>query len=117
MLGRLDRLLEELLFFWCHLLHQEVEHICSAILLQIAELLAEMDHFVDFVERRVVESLVSVDIFFIGEIPFIIVFVRLDVYPDVVLILNDLSWSFLLDFGHLFFFVLFCIPYLNAFAA
>ena len=85
--------------------------------MQIAELLAEMDHFVNFVEWRDVEIVISVHIIFIVEIPFIIVFVRLDVYPDVVLILNDLSWSFLLDFGHLFFLVLLCSPYLNAFAA
>ena len=106
-----------MLFLWCQLLHQEVEHLISAILLQIGYLLTEIDNFVNFVEGRIVGSIVSVVIFLISKLPIILVFVRLDVYPNVVFILNDLSWSFLLDFSHLFFLVFLCISYLDAFAA
>lgn len=58
-----------------------------------------MDNFINLVEWRVVKLVVSVNVFFVLKSPVVLIFVRLDVAPDVVLfILNYLARGLLLYF-------------------
>ena len=48
-----------------------------------------MDNFINLVERRVVKLVISVNILLVTEAPVVLIFITLNVYSDIVLLVFD----------------------------